>query len=160
MNMIDLNKKNEDIENYSNLSKSIKLQIDSESDLIANLSNISSFIMHYLDNINWAGFYIIKGNILTLGPFQGKPACCRIPLGKGVCGIAAELGIILRIGNVHNFDGHIACDINSNSEIAIPLYKDGLIWGILDIDSPNLERFSEIDEIEIKKIASIIEEAL
>lgn len=158
--MIKANKNSNIIQNYDNLIQTIKLQINSESDLIANLSNISAFIMEYLDNINWVGFYILKDNELVLGPFQGKAACNRIPLGKGVCGVCASKNKILRIDNVHNFDGHIACDSLTNSEIVSPLYKNSKIWGVLDIDSPILSRFSKEDEIQILKISKAIEGAL
>ena len=145
---------------YENLEQAVKLQIESEADLIANLSNISAFIMFYLEDLNWAGFYILKGDELVLGPFQGKPACCRIPLGKGVCGTAARQKTTIRVEDVHKFEGHIACDSASNSEIVVPLCKNGQVWGVLDIDSPNLNRFSEIDQINLEKIAKIIETAI
>lgn len=99
-----------------------------------------------LENLNWAGFYLTKGDELVLGPFQGKPACVRIPMGKGVCGTAAQTNSVQRVYDVHEFEGHIACDAASNSEIVIPFTINGEVAGVLDIDSPNIGRFNEIDE--------------
>ncbi len=132
-------------------------QLKDEKDVIANLSNISSFIKFYMDRCNWAGFYLFKENELVLGPFQGLPACIRIPLGKGVCGTAALEKRTLRIENVHEFPGHIACDAASNSEIVIPIIKNGEIYGVLDIDSPELSRFTELEEEYLTKLVKEIE---
>ena len=99
-----------------------------------------------LENLNWAGFYLTKGDELVLGPFQGKPACVRIPMGRGVCGTAAQTNSVQRVYDVHEFEGHIACDAASNSEIVIPFTINGEVAGVLDIDSPNIGRFNEIDE--------------
>jgi GAF domain-containing protein len=134
------------IEQYQTLTKQAVALIESEPDLIANLANISSLLFMELENLNWAGFYLKKGNELVLGPFQGKPACVRIPMGRGVCGTAAQTNRIQRVYDVHEFEGHIACDAASNSEIVLPFTINGEVAGVLDIDSPSIGRFSEIDE--------------
>ena len=134
------------IEHYHRLTKQAVALIESETDMIANLSNISALLSMELDDLSWAGFYLMKGNELVLGPFQGKPACVRIPVGRGVCGTAVATNSVQRIYDVHEFEGHIACDAASNSEIVIPFSISGEIAGVLDIDSPNVGRFSEIDE--------------
>ena len=134
------------IEHYHRLTKQAVALIGSETDMIANLSNISALLSMELDNLNWAGFYLIKGDELVLGPFQGKPACVRIPVGRGVCGTAVATNSVHRIYDVHEFEGHIACDAASKSEIVIPFSIDGKLAGVLDIDSPNVGRFSVIDE--------------
>ncbi|GEM76953.1 GAF domain protein [Vibrio sagamiensis NBRC 104589] len=134
------------IEQYQRLTKQALLLIESESDFIANLANLSSLLFLELESLNWVGFYLKKDNELVLGPFQGKPACVRIPIGKGVCGVAAETEAIQRVHNVHQFEGHIACDVASQSEIVIPFYIGGKLAGVLDIDSPDIGRFNEIDE--------------
>ncbi|WP_322804141.1 GAF domain-containing protein [Vibrio alfacsensis] len=134
------------IEQYQRLTKQAVALIESESDYIANLANLSSLLFMELEDLNWAGFYLVKGEQLVLGPFQGKPACVRIPMGKGVCGTAAETNLVQRVYDVHEFEGHIACDAASNSEIVIPFSINGEVAGVLDIDSPNIGRFSEIDE--------------
>ncbi len=134
------------IEHYHRLTKQAVALIESETDMIANLSNISALLSMELDDLNWAGFYLMKGDELVLGPFQGKPACVRIPVGRGVCGTAVATNTVQCIYDVHEFEGHIACDAASNSEIVIPFSIDGKIAGVLDIDSPNVGRFSEIDE--------------
>ena len=143
-------------ENYRLLHAAIQAHLDDEPDVIANLANIASFIYNALDNVNWAGFYILQGDVLVLGPFNGKPACTRIPLGRGVCGEAAAQGKTLVVADVHAFDGHIACDAASNSEIVIPLFKNGEVYGVLDIDSPIFDRFSAEDEKWLTKIADSI----
>ncbi|BBL88812.1 GAF domain-containing protein [Vibrio rotiferianus] len=134
------------IEQYQTLTKQAVALIESEPDLIANLANISSLLFMELENLNWAGFYLKKGNELVLGPFQGKPACVRIPMGRGVCGTAAQTNRIQRVYDVHEFEGHIACDAASNSEIVLPFTINGEVAGVLDIDSPSIGRFNEIDE--------------
>ena len=132
-----------------------------ENDLIANLSNGSALLKESLDQINWAGFYLMREQDgkrqLVLGPFQGKPACVRIPVGKGVCGTAAKENRTLLVKNVHEFPGHIACDSASQSEIVIPIRNQGEVIGVLDIDSPVLDRFSEKDKEGLEKIAAVIE---
>ncbi|MFT8364028.1 MAG: GAF domain-containing protein [Sporolactobacillus sp.] len=124
----------------------LKSLIHDETDQIANLANASALLGDYLDRINWVGFYLFDGHELVLGPFQGKPACVRIPLGKGVCGTAAATKEIVRVADVHAFPGHIACDAASRSEIVIPLFRGDTFIGVLDIDSPFLDRFSEEDQ--------------
>lgn len=126
----------------------------------ANLANISALLWESLPDINWAGFYKLTDGALVLGPFQGKPACIRIPLGRGVCGRAAAEGIIQRVENVHEFPGHIACDSASNSEIVLPLYRDGTLFGVLDIDSPQFSRFTPEDQAGLENIAGRISAAL
>ena len=124
---------------------------------ITNLSNASALIFNTLENLNWAGFYLMKDGLLKLGPFQGQTACLRIPVGKGVCGTAVEKDSTLRVEDVHQFPGHIACDSASNSEIVIPIHKDGTIYGVLDIDSPILNRFSEEDQEGLEEFVRILE---
>ncbi len=128
-----------------------------ESDLIANLSNTSAVIKLAYENTNWVGFYIFKENELVLGPFQGKPACIRIPLGKGVCGTAAETKEIQLVLDVHKFPGHIACDSASNSEIVLPIFKNGTLFGVLDMDSPSLAYFTEDDKEILSRAVEAIE---
>ncbi|MDW1522159.1 GAF domain-containing protein [Vibrio sp. Vb5032] len=134
------------LEQYQRLTKQAVALIESEPDFIANLANLSSLLFMELDDLNWAGFYLTKGEELVLGPFQGKPACVRIPMGRGVCGTAAQTNTIQRVYDVHEFEGHIACDAASNSEIVIPLSINGKVVGVLDIDSPSIGRFNETDE--------------
>ena len=121
-------------------------QLSSEKNDLANLCNASAIIKAVMDRLNWAGFYILRENELVLGMFQGLPACNRIAIGKGVCGTAVEERKLQRIENVHEFPGHIACDSASNSEIVIPIIKDGVVYGVLDLDSPELGRFTELEE--------------
>ncbi len=128
---------------------------------ITTLSNISALLNMYMDNINWVGFYILKNNELILGPFQGKPACTNIKVGKGVCGTCIEKKETIIVKNVHEFKGHIACDSASNSEICIPLYdKSNKLYGLLDIDSPILNRFDDIDKMNLEKICEILNKGL
>jgi len=120
-------------------------------------ANIAALIYESLENLNWAGFYLIRDGVLQLGPFQGKIACMQIPIGKGVCGTAVKERRIIKVPDVHEFPGHIACDSASESEIVLPLLKDGNIIGVLDIDSPIKNRFSEDDELGLQSIIHIIE---
>lgn len=124
---------------------------------IANLSNISALLWQELPEINWVGFYKMENGKLVLYPFQGKPACIEIPVGKGVCGTAVAEDAVQLVFDVHKFPGHIACDSASNSEIVLPLHKDGAIWGVLDIDSPYVGRFTEEDRNGLLKVARVIE---
>lgn len=133
-------------ENYQLVLKQLKALIEDEPNRIANLANAAALLNHFLDQINWVGFYLTEGNELVLGPFNGLPACVRIPFGKGVCGTAASQKETVRVADVHQFPGHIACDAASQSEIVIPLIKHGEVIGVLDIDSPIKERFDELDE--------------
>ena len=145
---------------YQQLQQQLAGLLAGETDLIANLANTSALLYHNLEAINWAGFYLLNNGELVLGPFQGKPACVRIPLGKGVCGSAAEQGQTLVVANVHEFEGHIACDIASNSEIVIPLHLNNKIGGVLDIDSPVLSRFDAQDQTGLEAIVRIVENAI
>jgi GAF domain-containing protein len=129
--------------------------LSGQNDLIANAANLSSFLFYSLEDVNWAGVYFLKNGQLLVGPFQGKPACVSIPLGKGVCGKAAETRRVQRVADVNAFEGHIACDAASRSEIVVPLIKDGSLIGVLDIDSPVEDRFDEEDERFLVNIAEI-----
>ncbi len=148
------------IEQYQRLTKQAVALIESEKDYIANLANISSLLFMELEDLNWAGFYLTKGDELVLGPFQGKPACVRIPMGRGVCGTAAQTNSVQRVYDVHAFEGHIACDAASNSEIVIPFTINGEVAGVLDIDSPNIGRFNEIDEEDLTHFMAEVEKLL
>ncbi|MBF1037021.1 MAG: GAF domain-containing protein [Parvimonas sp.] len=132
---------------------------NNEENIIANLSNASALLNFFLEKINWVGFYILdeKTETLVLGPFQGLPACVRIQNGKGVCGTSASLKKTLNIENVHNFEGHIACDSKSNSEIVIPIFKDNKLFGVLDIDSPIFNRFSNEEQIFLEAFVKQLE---
>ena len=125
--------------------------------VIANLANTAALLWERMEGLNWAGFYMLTDGALVLGPFQGKTACIRIPLGRGVCGTAAEQGRTQLVENVHDFPGHIACDSASNSEIVVPLYKDGALWGVLDLDSPYVGRFTEADRQGLEQTAKKIQ---
>ena len=129
--------------------------LSGQRDRIANAANLSSLLFHALEDVNWVGFYFNRGDHLMVGPFQGKPACVRIPLGKGVCGTAAATGQVQRVADVHAFDGHIACDVDSRSEIVLPLILEGEVIGVLDLDSPLPARFSETDEKMLRQISEI-----
>ncbi|MCD7784157.1 MAG: GAF domain-containing protein [Oscillospiraceae bacterium] len=142
---------------YEMLARELEALMSGETNLIANLSNASAAIYQSLDDINWAGFYALKGDTLVLHPFQGKPACIRIPVGKGVCGTAVLKDEAQLVPDVHKFPGHIACDSASNSEIVIPLHVGGKIVGVLDIDSPTVRRFSEEDLNGLMLSAGVIE---
>ena len=137
------------------LPKNVKALTDGETDLIANLSNVSALIMESVDDINWVGFYILKENELVLGPFQGRVACYRIKMGKGVCGTAAFSRETIMVDDVHKFKGHIACDSSTNSELVIPLFKDNELFGVLDMDSQSFARFGDIKELMISTAKAI-----
>ncbi|MDR9828670.1 GAF domain-containing protein [Vibrio sp. FNV 38] len=145
---------------YQRLTKQAVALLESEKDLIANLSNLSALLNLELEDLNWVGFYLMKEDELVLGPFQGKPACVRIPIGRGVCGTAVAQNQVQRIHDVHEFAGHIACDAASNSEIVIPFSINGKIVGVLDIDSPSVGRFSEVDEQGLVFLMKEVEELL
>lgn len=130
------------------------------NDKLSLLSNLSACINQNLENINWVGFYLYKNDKLILGPFQGKVACTEIPIGKGVCGTAFEKKMLINVKDVHQFDGHIACDTNTNSEIVIPLKYENKLFGVLDIDSINYSRFTSEDEESLEKVAYIIAKSL
>ncbi|RTR29585.1 GAF domain-containing protein [Robertmurraya yapensis] len=131
---------------YNMLRKQLVALLEDETNQIANLSNASALLNQFFDRVNWVGFYLSEGNELVLGPFQGLPACVRIPYGKGVCGTSASEKKTLRVEDVHQFPGHIACDAASQSEIVVPMIKNGEVIGVLDIDSPEKNRFDEIDQ--------------
>lgn len=131
---------------YQSLGAQARALCEGEPNRLAKLANLSALLNLALEDINWVGFYFLEADALVLGPFQGKPACMRLPLHQGVCARAATTGIIQRVANVHEFSGHIACDGASNSEIVLPLSDGQQIWGVLDIDSPSFDRFDEQDE--------------
>lgn len=143
-------------EYYEDILLKAKGLIYEERDWVANMANISALLFNTMEKINWAGFYILKNNQLVLGPFQGKPACIRINLDSGVCGKAATKLETQVVKNVHKFEGHIACDSDTNSEIVIPLIKDEKLIGVLDIDSPVFDRFDIIDKDNLEKLANIL----
>ncbi len=145
-------------ENYQILLEELKALIHDEADLIANLANASALLNQFLTDINWVGFYLNKNNELVLGPFQGLPACIRIPFGKGVCGTAAQNKATIIVPDVHKFPGHIACDPLSKSEIVIPLIKNNQVIGVLDIDSPIHNRFSHLDKTYLEAFVNILVE--
>lgn len=136
----------------------LKGQLSSEKDNLANVSNVTGIIMSCIDNLNWAGFYILRDNELVLGPFQGLPACNRITIGKGVCGTAVETKEVQLIPDVHLFPGHIACDDASNSELVIPIIKENKVFGVLDLDSPIKNRFTELESKYLVKLVEILNE--
>lgn len=148
------------LEHYQRLTKQAVALLESENDLIANLSNLSALLNMELDDLNWVGFYLMRDGELVLGPFQGKPACVRIPVGRGVCGTAVSTNSVQRVYDVHEFEGHIACDAASNSEIVIPFSLNGEVAGVLDIDSPSVGRFSEIDEEGLTFLMTEVEKLL
>src|SRR4051794_18623335 len=144
-------------ENYHLLKKQLHALIHDENNQIANLSNASALLNQFLDRINWVGFYLMDTNQqLVLGPFQGLPACVRIPIGKGVCGTSALKKETVLVADVHQFPGHIACDAASQSEIVIPLIKDGKLIGVLDIDSPEKNRFDALDQEKLEEFVAVL----
>ncbi|WP_339197051.1 GAF domain-containing protein [Aeribacillus sp. FSL k6-2211] len=147
-------------ENYELVLKQLTALIEGEKNVIANLANASALLNQFLSEINWVGFYVKDGNELVLGPFQGLPACVRIPIGKGVCGTAAFEKRTVRVADVNEFPGHIACDARSQSEIVVPLIKNDEVIGVLDIDSPIKNRFDEIDQRYLEKFTNILTEYL
>lgn len=142
--------------NYDLLIKQLKALVEDEKNAIANFSNASALLNQFLDRVNWVGFYLMEDGELVLGPFQGLPACVRIPLGKGVCGTAASKQETLRVDDVHAFPGHIACDAASQSEIVVPIVKDGNLLGVLDIDSPEKNRFDELDQQKLEEFVEML----
>lgn len=144
--------------NYKHLIKKLKILIGGEKDMIANMSNFAALLFANLPHINWLGFYILKADELVLGPFQGKPACIRIKLGKGVCGTAASKKETVLAADVHKFEGHIVCDPNSASEIVIPVISKGKLTGVLDADSPVLNRFDDTDKKYLQQLVGILAE--
>ncbi|MEH6384855.1 MAG: L-methionine (R)-S-oxide reductase [Colwellia sp.] len=142
---------------YQELYQQVDALINDEPDLIANMANISALLFEHLSEVNWVGFYRLINNELVLGPFQGKVACIRIPVGTGVCGTAVSESTTQRIADVHSFDGHIACDATSNSEIVIPVKVDGKIIAVLDIDSTSYDHFDEDDQQGLEAIINLFE---
>ncbi|MGQ9806627.1 MAG: GAF domain-containing protein [Chlorobiales bacterium] len=141
---------------YKSLTTQLYHLLEGERDFLANTANFSALLFNTMPDVNWAGFYFYKGGGLVLGPFQGKPACVRIALGKGVCGTAAEKMKTVVVKNVHEFPGHIACDSASNSEIVAPLIKQGRLIGVLDIDSPQLARFDDEDKAGLENLVELL----
>jgi GAF domain-containing protein len=137
---------------YADLDTTLAALLSGERDRIANLANASALLWQELADLNWAGFYLLKQGELVLGPFQGKPACVRIAIGRGVCGTAAQQRRTIVVPNVHEFPDHIACDSASNSEIVVPLIKNNELLGVLDIDSPSLNRFDDQDRVGLEQI--------
>ena len=140
---------------YFSLQTQAKALLTPRFGWLSNAANLAALIFQTLPNLNWAGFYILDDQVLRLGPFQGRPACTEIPLGKGVCGAAALQKQTLVVADVHSFAGHIACDSASKSEIVIPIIRTGQVWGVLDIDAPVLNRFKEIDRNELEKLVQL-----
>ncbi|WP_213608257.1 GAF domain-containing protein [Pseudoalteromonas sp.] len=143
---------------YQSLVKQTESLIGGESNIIANMANVSALLFTSLEDVNWAGFYFMDSPTeLVLGPFQGNPACIRIPVGKGVCGTAAATEQTQLISDVHAFDGHIACDAASNSEIVVPIMKNGRVFAVLDIDSPSIGRFDTDDQAGLEALVKCLE---
>ncbi|SEH88861.1 GAF domain-containing protein [Rheinheimera pacifica] len=145
---------------YRLLNQQAQALIDGETDLIANMANLSALLFNQLPDLNWAGFYIMRAGELVLGPFQGQVACVRIAVGKGVCGTAVATGQVQLVKDVHEFPGHIACDAASNSEIVLPLRHKGEIIAVLDIDSPLLARFDSDDQAGLEQLIKLFEQHL
>ena len=141
---------------YRDLARQLAALLAGETDFIANAANTAALIYHGLPDLNWAGFYFRNGSELVLGPFQGKPACVRIPIGKGVCGTAAARAATILVPDVHDFPGHIACDPESRSELVVPLIDAGAVLGVLDLDSPLLARFDELDRDGCEQLVALL----
>lgn len=146
--------------NYNMLNKQLEALTEDEAHFIPNMANASALLFETLEDLNWAGFYLMDQGELMLGPFQGKTACIRIQLGSGVCGTAAAEDRTIVVEDVHEFPGHIACDCASNSEIVVPIHKDGKVFGVLDIDSPSIGRFHEEDARGLEEFARILEKSI
>ena len=145
---------------YNALCRDLVSLVDGVPHPIANLANASALLWQELEDLNWAGFYLSEGDRLVLGPFQGKPACIEIPYGKGVCGTAAEKGEAVVVEDVHQFPGHIACDEASRSEIVIPMTRNGVVFAVLDLDSPTVGRFTQADRAGLEVFVRVLEKAL
>jgi GAF domain-containing protein len=143
-------------EKYENMVSMLEALIKDEEDSVANLSNASAIIKALMDRLNWCGFYFMKRGELVLGIFQGMPACNRIKVGRGVCGTAVLERKTIRVEDIHSFEGHIACDSASNSEIVIPIIKNNVVYGVLDIDSPEIGRFTELEQEYLEKCVEIL----
>ena len=148
------------VEQYKLMNAQLEALIGDVPHLISNMANASALLYQTLEDINWAGFYLMEKGILVLGPFQGKTACIEIAVGKGVCGTAVERREIMLVKDVHEFPGHIACDSASNSEIVLPIYIGDEVFGVLDIDSPSIARFDEEDKIGLQEFVQIFEKSL
>jgi len=153
--MIDLNASGAGLDGYDLLAAQVQALFADERDFIANAAQFSAFLYNQVDDLNWAGFYLNRNEELVLGPFQGQVACVRIPFSRGVCGAAAATRQTQRVEDVHAFPGHIACDSASNSELVIPLVKEGRLIGVLDLDSPKVGRFSEADQAGLERLAAV-----
>lgn len=153
--MIDLNASGAGLDGYDLLAAQVQALFAEERDFIANAAQFSAFLYHQVEDLNWAGFYLNRDEELVLGPFQGQVACVRIPFGRGVCGAAAATRQTQRVEDVHAFPGHIACDSASNSELVIPLLKEGRLVGVLDLDSPKLGRFTQVDQVGLERLAAV-----
>jgi L-methionine (R)-S-oxide reductase len=145
---------------YGALADDLAALLSGERDLVANAANTAALLWHTLPQLNWAGFYLLKGDELVLGPFQGKPACVRIALGRGVCGAAALRRVPVVVPDVHTFPGHIACDSASRSELVVPILREGALLGVLDLDSPLPDRFDEEDRDGCERLVGIFVAAL
>ena len=143
---------------YRDLGEQLRALLAGEPDRVANAANMAALLYHGLPDLNWAGFYFARGGALVLGPFQGQPACVRIAWGSGVCGTAASRGETVLVPDVHEFPGHIACDPNSRSELVVPLVENGRVTGVLDLDSPRLARFDEIDQMGCEQLVALFVE--
>lgn len=150
----------ESMRSWDELIEQARGLLGGERDRIANAANLAALIYHSVPALNWAGFYFVDGNELVVGPFQGLPACVRIAHGRGVCGTAWATGRTQRVADVHAFDGHIACDANSRSEIVVPLWRDGRVIGVLDIDSPVPDRFDAADQAGFEALAAVYVDSL
>ena len=142
---------------YGTLNAQLSALVGGVPHRTANLANAAALLYHTLDGLNWAGFYLLEGDTLVLGPFQGRPACIEIPVGRGVCGAAVAEGKTQLVPDVHEFPGHIACDSASNSEIVVPIRADGKIVGVLDLDSPYIGRFTEEDQAGLEAFVRVLE---
>lgn len=157
--MIELPQASDELAGYALQVAQLQALLAGERDFIANAAQFSAFLFQEVADLNWAGFYLARGEELVLGPFQGKVACVRIPFGRGVCGAAAATRLTQRVEDVHSFAGHIACDSASNSELVVPVIKDGRLIGVLDLDSPNVGRFSEADQRGIEQMVEVFVQA-
>lgn len=153
--MIDLAQADYGSDDYSLLAAQLQALLVDERDFIANAAQFCALLFQELNELNWAGFYLVRSDELVLGPFQGRVACVRIPMGRGVCGVAAATRQAQRVEDVHSFAGHIACDSASRSELVVPLLKAGRLIGVLDLDSPQLARFTAADQVGIERLVEI-----
>ncbi len=153
---VEIDPKVSGAERYRVLEESLIALLEGEPDALANLANAAGLLAGSLDRINWCGFYLLRGEELVLGPFQGKPACVRIPMGQGVCGAAAARRETLVVPDVNRFPGHIACDPASRSEIVVPILENGVLRGVLDVDAPETERFDEEDRVGLERFVEAL----